>query len=364
MARKLLIGSLGISGLSLAVIALLSLQQGSGTSQSAAPVKTNEIPVVKLTSGPSSANKKSSDVVSHELRSGSEEPYVASTPTVLPKAFAPSLQDTEIDGRLKVDAMGHLVVDLEVKNFFDYFLNTVGEVTPDVAVAEMQQLAASHLPPTAVNQAMQLLGEYLAYKELAVQLMAQPMIPKEQQTKEYQVEMLENTFQTLKAIRRQAMSEEAVTAFFSLEEAYGEYTLATIKAQNDDSLSASEKRALVAYHREQLPPLIRKTEERVTADAQKHQTIHQVITAGNEDELRQQLVDNDYSADAVEEIVAHQNQQRAFDQRYQQYLLDRRQLISSGLSDQDQAYQLNMLRARYFTNEKELTQAKVRDLNS
>lgn len=288
---------------------------------------------------------------------------ITSTPRQLPVTFAPSLEGTEIDGQLKLDAAGQLVVDLEVKDFFDYFLNTVGEVTPDVAVAEMQKLAASHLPPSAVDKTMQLLGEYLAYKSQAVELMAQPMLPKEQQTKQYQIEMLEMTFQTLKSIRRETMSEEAVTAFFAMEEAYGEYTLASIRIQNDEALSVDEKIALTQYYREKLPDVVRKTEETVMADAQKNQVIHQAITSGNEEGLKQHLADEGYDEDVAAEIVEFQSQQRLFDQRYQAYQTEKRQLVGAGLSEQDQSYQLEMLRARYFDNEKELTQAKVRDLN-
>lgn len=286
------------------------------------------------------------------------------TPRQLPHSFAPSLEGTEIDGQLKLDDTGNLVVDIEVKDFFDYFLNTVGEVTPDVAVAEMQKIASSHLPPEAVDQAMQLLSEYLAYKNRAVELMAQPLLPKDQQTKQYQIDMLEKTFQTLKSIRRETMSDEAVTAFFSLEEAYGEYTLASIKIQNDDTLSADEKTALTQYYREKLPDIVRKTEETVIADAEKNRAMHQVISSGNEEALKQQLADEGYSQEVANEMIAFQQQQRVFDQRYQAYQSEKQQLLGAGLSDKDQAYQLDLLRARYFNTEKELTQAKVRDLNS
>jgi len=294
----------------------------------------------------------------------SDLPVMVSTPKILPHIFAESLEGTEIDGQLKVDASGNLVVDLEVKDFFDYFLNTVGEVSPEVAVFEMQQLAASHLPPEAVNQAMKILGDYLAYKEQAMELMSQPMLPKDQQTATYQLDTLEQTFQTMKALRRQTMSPDAVDAFFSMEEAYGEYTLASIRVQSDESLTESEKAELVSFHREKLPPAIRRTEDHVVADAEKHLVIHQAISSGSEETLKQQLVDNAYSEEEAAEIIAYQSQQQAFDQRYKVYLAERRQMLSAGLSDQDQTEQLNSLRSQHFSNEKELTQAKVRDLRS
>lgn len=356
---------LGVISVSSVVVAMLSIQLGNWVvnskdeSISPAPI------VLSKTYADVASGQNTGDITNDRqvVDTPEVDPVVVATPKKLADPFASSLEGTEIDGQLKLDANGNLVVDLEVKDFFDYFLNTVGEVTPDVAVTEMQKLAASHLPPSAVDKTMQLLGEYLAYKSQAVELMSQPMLPKEQQTKQYQIDMLAMTFETLKSIRRETMSEEAVVAFFSMEEAYGEYTLASIRVQNDASLSTDEKLALTQYYREQLPDVIRKTEETVIADAEKHQVVHHAITSGSEDVLKQQLADEGYADDVATEIVEFQTQQRKFDQRYQAYLSEKKQLAGAGLSDEDQAYQLGVLRARYFNNEKELTQAKVRDLN-
>jgi len=41
------------------------------------------------------------------------------------KVFAPSLEGTEIDRRLCADISGNLILDLEVRDLFDYFLNAV-----------------------------------------------------------------------------------------------------------------------------------------------------------------------------------------------------------------------------------------------
>ena len=310
------------------------------------------------------AIKENKQISENLYESDSNVPTTISTPKSLPHVFAESLEGTDIDGQLKVDSSGNLVVDLAVKDFFDYFLNTVGEVSPEVAIFEMQQLAESHLPPQAVNQTMKILADYLAYKEQAVQLMSQPMISKEQQTDTYQVDMLEHTFQTMKSIRRETMSPEAVEAFFAMEEAYGEFTLSSIRVQSDDSMSDHEKMASLSQLRETLPPAIRQTEENVVADAEKHLVIHQAISSGSEENLKQQLVENDYSEEEAADIVAYQHQQQAFDQRYNVYLTEKRQLLGAGLSDQDQAAQLNRLRLQYFSNDRELTQAKVRDLKS
>jgi lipase chaperone LimK len=288
----------------------------------------------------------------------------ASTPTRLSTPFASSLEGTDIDGQLKSDASGNLVIDLEVRDFFDYFLNTVGEVSPEVALIEIKTIAENSLPSSAVEQVMTVLSEYLLYKETALELMSQSMIPADQQTKQYQIEMLESTFEQMKSIRRQTMSPETVAAFFELEEAYGEYTLASIKVQNDDALSVDEKIAMQAFHREKLPKIIQKTEDSVIADNAKHKDVHEAILTSSSDDLKQKLADLNYSEEATTEIIAYQNKQKNFDQRYQKYLFDKQQMSQSGLSEQDQSEQLKTLQNSYFQGESELSQARVRDLSS
>ncbi|MFT7185308.1 MAG: lipase chaperone LimK [Pseudohongiellaceae bacterium] len=289
---------------------------------------------------------------------------IASTPVKLSVPFATSLEGTDIDGQLKSDTSGNLIIDLEVRDLFDYFLNTVGEVTPEIALAEIRKLAEGSLPESAVEQAMKILDEYLLYKKTAIELMSQSMIPADQQTKQYQIEMLESTFEQMKSIRRQTMSADTVTAFFELEEAYGEYTLASIKVQHDDALSVDEKIAMQAFYREQLPEIIQKTEDSVIADGAKHKVVHQAILTSSSDELKQTLADHNYSEEASAEIIAYQNKQKNFDLRYQNYLFDKQQMSQSGLSEQDQSQQLQTLQDSYFKGESELSQARVRDLSS
>ena len=189
------------------------------------------------------------------------------TPKSFPNGpFAPSIEDTEIDGSLKADANGNLIIDLETRDLFDYFMNTVADVSPEVAIAELEKLARANLPESAVNQVMALLGDYLLYKETALEYSSQALIPADQQDEQYQLSMLEASFATLKDIRRNTMNEDAVEAFFGLEEAYGEFTLASIKIQNNPNLSPEQMQIELQAQREQLPEVIRNTENRMVED--------------------------------------------------------------------------------------------------
>jgi lipase chaperone LimK len=290
--------------------------------------------------------------------------YPMVTPQALETPFSPTLEGTDIDGQLKVGEDGKLLVNIEVKDFFDYFLSAVGEVSPELALEELLKIARQSLPPENFEEAKQLLDNYLAYKEEAVTLLAQPMLPRDQQTREYQLQMMEDGLRQLREIRRQHMSEEQVQAFFGLEEAYQEYTLATVKIQFDETMSNEEKAAMMQYHRSLLPDIVRHTEVQLVSDGAKNATMHQALSSGDEATLVSELETSNYSESQKQEIIDYQRNQAEFNERYQAYQAKKKELLSEVSNEALHAEIVNNLQAEYFFTEQELTQAKVRDLRS
>ena len=291
---------------------------------------------------------------------------VAETPRKFTgKAFAPSLEGTEIDGRLRADTNGNLIVDLEVRDLFDYFLNAVADVSPEIAIEQLEKLASESLPESSVKQVMALLEDYIAYKELAIELMKQDLVPPEVQTASYQLKMLESSFQQLKEVRRQTMSAEAVKAFFYLEEAYGEYTLASIQIQNNEALSPAEKNMYLELQRQQLPEIIQRTESRMLADTRSNQEVNEILTSKQSDaQVTRALADKGLPSEAIASAMLYRENQRQFEVQYDLYQNDRRILLNSGLSVLDQEKEIEHLRQKYFSDEQFLAQAKVKGLRS
>ena len=288
------------------------------------------------------------------------------TPKTFPNGpFAPSIADTEIDGSLKADANGNLIIDLATRDLFDYFMNTVADVPPEVAIAELEKLARDNLPETTVNQVMSLLADYLLYKETALEFSSQPLIPADQQDENYQLKMLEASFERLKDIRRSTMSNEAVEAFFGLEEAYGEFTLASIKIQQNPDLSPEQIQIELQSQRELLPEAIRNTENRMVTDIENSQEINDVLLSDKRDnEIETILREKGLTDSAVEDALAYRKQQQEFEAQYALYKQERDQLISASLSEEDMASQKERLLQKYFNSEQAITQAKVKDLSS
>ncbi|MBW4934608.1 lipase secretion chaperone [Marinobacter sp. F4206] len=290
----------------------------------------------------------------------------ARTPTTLgPDPFAASLEGTDIDGALKADASGRLIVDLGTRDFFDYFLSTVGEVSPDEALERIRTLAFASLPREAAEQAMALLDQYLDYKQQALAMQATPLDPTLRKDPAYQQQMLEKAFTDLKQLRQAVFSPDAHQAFFGMEEAYGEYTLETLAIARRTDLSDSAKTALIDWHRNQLPEPLLQTERRLLeSNEENRQRMEIMKTADSPESAGQKLMDQGMSPDAAASVTSYLQEREDFDARYRQYREALARLRESGLADGDEAAQQARLLDQYFPDNKQHTWARLKMLGS
>lgn len=293
-------------------------------------------------------------------------PDTYSTPASLgDQPFASSLAGTHIDGSLKADSNGNLIVNLETRDFFDYFLNTVGEVSPEKSLAEIERLARESLPPQAAEQALALLDQYLSYKESALTLGSQNLDPGRQHDPRYQLEMLKSALTDLKQLRRNSFDPNTHDAFFGLEEAYGEYTLASLDIQQRTDLSPEAKATLQEWHRQQLPDVIRRTETRMMADGERYQQRQKALAdASSPQDAGEQLRDMGVDPAQTAEVVAYLEEREQFEQRFEQYRRELASLDQSGVTREDRAAMETRLLQQHFEDEQSRTWAKLRALET
>jgi lipase chaperone LimK len=287
------------------------------------------------------------------------------TPASLgPNPFAPSLQGTDIDGVLQADDNGQLIVNLEVRDFFDYFLSTVGEVSPEAAIGQIQQMARQHLPESAAQQALALLDQYLDYKQASLAVMQTELDPARQHEPAYQLSALGNALAQLKGLRQQTFSPEAHQAFFGMEEAYSEYTLATLAIQQRTDLTDQGKQALVEWHRNQLPDTLKSTEQRLQASTQLHQErVLAVESATSPEAAGQRLTELGLDRQSVDGVVSYLQQQEAFQARFESFRNELQGSVAGGLVDAEQQQHRERLLQQYFQNEQEQTWARLKLLD-
>lgn len=166
-----------------------------------------------------------------------EQPEAADAPP------ARSLRGTVIDGALRVDEHGDLILGPEVIAFFDYFLSATGEEPDAVIRARILAAIGERLDGRAAEQATALLDKYLGFREAA--RTARPDLDQ----KADPLARLEE----IRKLRREHFGDEAATALFGSEEQESAVAAAQSQVMLDRSLSEEEREARLAELDRQLP---------------------------------------------------------------------------------------------------------------
>lgn len=267
--------------------------------------------------------------------------------------FSQDTQGTEVAGELKVDENGQLIIDTDLKIYFDYFLSSVGQVTPEFAVRRLHLLIKKNLPEQAAKQAMETLQGYLAFKEASFDLLAQPLdASMATHDAHYRVDQLEYALTSLKNLRREHMSENDAENFFKEDESFAQYTLANQRAALDDSLSIDERRDLRAQAKSLLPEDMALIVQEQETKAINQQGFQQLLKDGASLDSLSEYAYEHFSAQEAEGLVEHYQQERQLKQQYAVYREQVEALREQGLSLQDLKQAQADLVEQYFDAEK------------
>jgi lipase chaperone LimK len=260
--------------------------------------------------------------------------------------------DTEIAGLIRVDDAGNLIIDGELKSFIDYFLSSVGQVTPEQALQRMRLHIHQQLPKLAAQQAMTILTDYLAYKEFAFDALAQEVDSQRSEIDaQYRFEKLQQGLQTLYDIRRTYLGEHVASAMFFEDEAYAQYTITNMKTDLNNELSDNERQIIKENARQQLPQEM--------ADIIKHQEQQVTVMQAYNNKLAEQpTIDvmrdfayKNFDSDQAEEIVNDYQDQLNLKQSYYRYNEALKDVYAQNLSAENQEIEIVNLAGSYFTDE-------------
>lgn len=279
-------------------------------------------------------------------------PQPAPSPSVVPgrhvsQPLVRAMADTEIDGELRTDAAGNLILDLAVRDYFDYFLSAADQAGLEAAIGALVQDASGRLPEQALGQLSRLLGDYLDYKRASLALLQQPLSAQQNQPAA-QLAALQQAFAGLAQLRREHLGAAATEAFFGAEEAYGRYTLDAMALQARDDLSAAAKADAVEALRAQMPQALRDSEERQAQAVAQEVERSRLWREGASEEQMRSFLAMTYDPPTVERLLDEQRADRAWQHSYEAYRQELAGLASAGLSAGDQELERQRLRQRLF----------------
>lgn len=262
-----------------------------------------------------------------------------------------SLQGTEVDGELEVDAGGHLKITNGVRRVFDYFLSTIGEEPLETILARIKAYIRHKLPPMAAGEAEALLDKYIAYKRgLENVRQAQP-----RSDGSIDVGAVRQQMQQVQALRTQYFTPEVISAFFGDEDAYDRYTLDRLDVMQNKGLSPAQRAQQLAALEAQLPTSIQESMKTVN----QYQNLESLTSdwkkrGGSAAELRQ-IRENLVGAEAADRLESLDKDRVAWDQRMSVWYGERTAILgNTSLSETDRQRQLAELRNSRFSADERL----------
>ncbi|WP_068827243.1 lipase secretion chaperone [Pseudomonas sp. BMS12] len=270
-------------------------------------------------------------------------PAQAAASAPLPPSFA----GTQVDGQFRLDAAGNLLVSMDIRRIFDYFLSAYGEESLKASLARLQSYIRNQLQEPAQSQALALLAQYLDYKRQLVQL--EKDLPQMAS-----LDAMRQREQAVQALRAGLFSPEAHQAFFGQEEAYNQFTLQRLAIRHDSSLSDQQKAEALDQLRAGLPEDMQELLVPQLQSELRQQTAALQASGASSEQIRQlrlQLV----GAEATGRLEALDRQRQQWQQRLSDYRQAKAKLeANGGLSETDRQAALQRLAAERFDERERL----------
>lgn len=290
--------------------------------------------------------------MAHTARAGGSSaghvaPATFSTGT---EGLPPSLQGTEVDGELEVDAQGRLRITGGIRRVFDYFLSAVGEEPLETILKRIRAYLRHKLPAGAAADAERLLDSYIGYKR------ALDAMPQVQATPgQLDLPALRRQMQQLQSLRTQFFTPEVVTAFFGDEDTYDRYTLERLDLMQDKSLTPQQRAERLAALEQQLPEALRES-IRVINQVQNLDALTQdwKRRGGSAAELRG-IRETLVGPEATDRLEALDRENAQWDQRMSAWHAERATILGNkALSEQDRQRQVEEARRSRFSDAERL----------
>lgn len=253
-------------------------------------------------------------------------------------ALPTSLDGTEVDGTLRADAQGNLLIENDIRRVFDYFLAALGEED----LAAIRSRIAAHLdgtlPPAAARQAWELFERYEAYGEATEQM------PGHDATIAGMTEVLLRQ----QDLRQEWLGQEVAEAFFGFDDAYDHHTLARMQVAQNPDLSDAERAQRLAELEANLPAPLREVRERANLPVSVGEEVAMMREQGvSEYEIRAYR-EQSLGPAAAQRLEDLDRQRAEWDRRYTAYRAQHAEIMASGLSESDRETEIDRLRDTLF----------------
>ncbi len=269
-------------------------------------------------------------------------------------ALPTSLRGTTIGNALQVDEYGNLVISIDLKDLFDYFLSTITEEDLDTILLRIDEYLTHYLQDPALSEAKAILTQYIEFKYSLMDFekeMGEELAQMSQQDKVNggYLRFLQQQMHQRNALRSQHLDIAVHEAFYEDEERYDEYTYARLLVTSDTSLSASEQQDRVVELQNALPEDVRNSIRKTQMTEELKIRTEELLENGGDHEQVRELRRDMFGDSAVQRFDELDQKRAAWNARVNSYLTQRTTLLNSdGLTEEELNFQVDDLRSSLF----------------
>lgn len=236
-------------------------------------------------------------------------------------AGIPALAGTEIPNALHIDHEGNLIVNDNVRHFFDYFLQLLG--TGEYNIEELTKLIEHHmeeqLQGEALSQAYILFDRYSAYyQDREQRLVSQDLIQQKSQfTGQYSedsLNLIQQYYERIYELKNNYFSSQERQALFQGEEQYEHYMLQRL-AIGANTLNSDEAQLQLAQIDGQLSEQFR--QQRQETHALQH--IDKILQQANTHYEKHQQLSESLGEEKADRLLQLEQEHQQWKIKKQQY---------------------------------------------
>ncbi len=240
-----------------------------------------------------------------------------------------SLRGTVPDGVIQLDTDGNLMITRGIRDRFDYYLATLGEISLVQLVDRIESELTAGYAPAVATQLKALLHQYIDFREALMVDALEALPPLEQQV---DIAAYQQRWQKLYDLRRRHFPSDVAEAFWGAQERYDQYALERIRLRNDQTLSDGERQAALSV-------LVETYADVAGASIAAHQPL--ALLAAQQSNVSEQTDSAElyrqrtsvWGDEAAERLAALDQQRQAWELRLQAYQQERNELAAAGVDD-------------------------------
>lgn len=266
--------------------------------------------------------------------------------------LAPSLQGTEIDCPIQVDAKGKLILTVGIRSCFDYFFSSLGEKTETELISDIRQYLKATLPDTASSYASYLLDQYVAYTHALKNLKATSDF------KTGDAEGFQKVLNQMYKVQQQFFNSAEINALFGNERNLNQFNIDQMRIHANKTLNAQQKASELATLIDKLPSTLADG-VRVSMQFAELQQLTQEIQekGGSAQELRN-MRESLLGVDAADRLEKVDQEEAGWQTQVNSYLSAREQILKSNASDSNKQQSIDQLRNSTFATKEDLLRAQ------